>query len=111
MEAPSGVEICGLGPVWAMTGEAFERGKEAALRERVEAAELHFECRVSWISSTASTTLTEDQIEFLRRYGQTRKTEAAGAPRERSGRCTICCSPTKTPSRRSIYAATRMAWA
>ena len=26
--------------------------------------------------STVSTTLTEDQIEFLRRYGQTRKTEA-----------------------------------
>ncbi len=28
------------------------------------------------MSSTASTTLTEDQIEFLRRYGQMRKTEA-----------------------------------
>ena len=29
-------------------------------------------------------------------------------PKERSGRCTICCSPTKTPSRRSTYAATHL---
>jgi hypothetical protein len=43
------------------------------------------------MSSTVSTTLTEDQIEFLRRYGQTRETKAGqvlfrGSGRPRSAR-------------------------